>query len=205
MRSQEYARSVARQVRRRIATSGETTHLSAMDDQGNAVALTQSIESVYGSGAASPQLGFLYNNYMTAFEYEDISHPYYLRPNAAPWASVTPTVVMRGRRPWITLGSPGSERIASAVAQVLIRIARGASPLEAVTAPRLHCSLDARVSLEASRFRNDIPAALRSRGFTIDEREPFAFYMGCVQLAMRGRSEFIGVADPRRDGSAGGP
>ena len=205
MRSLEYARSVARQVRRRVDTHGETTHLSAMDDQGNAVALTQSIESVYGSGAASPQLGFLYNNYMSAFEYEDISHPYYLRPNAVPWASVTPTIVMRGRRPWIALGSPGSERIASAVAQVLIRIARGAAPLEAVSAPRLHCSLDGRVSLEASRFRNDVPSSLRRRGFSIDEREPFAFYMGCVQLVQRGRKEFIGVADPRRDGSAGGP
>jgi len=53
-----------------------------MDRDGNVVALTQSIERVYGSCVATPELGFLYNDYMNAFEYEDISHPYYLRPNA---------------------------------------------------------------------------------------------------------------------------
>ena len=45
---------------------------------------------------------------MNAFEYTDISHPYYMRPNAAPWASVAPTIVFRGRRPWLVIGSPGS-------------------------------------------------------------------------------------------------
>jgi gamma-glutamyltranspeptidase/glutathione hydrolase len=205
MRSIEYARRVARRVRRRAALEGETTHLSTMDAQGNAVALTQSIEGVFGSGAASPKLGFIYNNYMGAFEYEDISHPYYLRPNAAPWASVTPTIVLRGRRPWIALGSTGSDRIASAVTLALVRLAGGSTPLEAVSAPRLHCSLDRRVSLELSRFRDDVPAMLRRRGFTIDEREPFAFHFGAMQLVMRGRKHFVGVADPRRDGSARGP
>ena len=114
--SDDYAKLTARQIRSRIKTHGETTHLSVMDAEGNAVALTQSIERVYGSFAASPELGFLYNNYMTAFEHEDISHPYYLRPNAVPWASVAPTFVMRNRRPWLALGSPGSERIASSIA-----------------------------------------------------------------------------------------
>ena len=78
------------------------------DGNGNVVGLTQSIERVFGSCAASPELGFLYNNYMSAFEYDDPSHPYYLRPNAAPWASVAPTIVFRGRKPWLAIGSPGS-------------------------------------------------------------------------------------------------
>ena len=92
MVSPDYAKLAARQIRQRITikTSGETTHLSVMDRHGNAVALTQSIERVYGSFEASPKLGFLYNNYMSAFEYEDLSHPYHLRPNAVPWASVAP-------------------------------------------------------------------------------------------------------------------
>ena len=51
--------------------SGETTHLSVIDDQGMAVSLTQSIERVYGSMAAADGLGFLYNNYMMDFEYAD--------------------------------------------------------------------------------------------------------------------------------------
>ena len=202
----DYARELATAIGKRyLLGRGETTHLSVMDRAGNAVALTQSIENVYGSCAATPELGFLYNNYMSAFEYTDISHPYYMRPNAAPWASVAPTIVFRGRRPWLVIGSPGSERIAPAILQVLIRLLYGAEPLAAVAAPRLFCSLSGRVSLEASRMRDDLPPALERRGFTVDVREPFSFYLGCVQLVMRDRKELIGVADPRRDGAAGGP
>lgn len=204
MLSEDYAKLVARQIRSRIKHRGETTHLSVMDSEGNSVALTQSIERVYGSCAAAPDLGFLYNNYMTAFEHEDISHPYYLRPNAVPWASVAPTFVMRGRRPWLALGSPGSERIASSIAQVLLRL-ENQSLMDAITGPRMHCSITGEVSLEAPRMRTDIPAALRKRGYTIRELEPFAFYLGCVQAVQRQGNTFIGVADLRRDGSASGP
>ena len=108
------------------------------------------------------------------------------------------------RRPWLVIGSPGSERITSAVAQVLIRL-KNHTPFEAVDAPRLHCSADGKVSLEASRMRDDIPDALREKGFEIDEREAYAFYLGCVAMVMRDGKEYLGVADPRRDGSAGGP
>ena len=199
----EYARRVARLIRKRIRTQGETTHLSVMDRHGNVVALTQSIERVYGSCAASPKLGFLYNNYMSAFEYEDMSHPYYMRPNASPWASVAPTIVFRGRRPWLAIGSPGSDRITPSILQVLLRL-RHQAPLDAVSAPRMHCGIDGVVSLEITRMRDDIPKALRRRGFTIRPRDPYSFYLGCVQLVMHENKTFIGVADPRRDGSAAG-
>lgn len=201
-----YAEKVARRIKRRIRTHGDTTHLSVMDNEGNIVGLTQSIERVFGSFTASPGLGFIYNNYMSAFEYKDITHPYYLRPNASPWASVAPTMVFRGRQPWLVIGSPGSERIVSAILQVLLRLNRGAYPFDAVEAPRMHCSVTGKVSLESSRMRDDIPRVLERHGFTIDERDPYSFYLGSVQLVMRiGRNEFMGVADPRRDGSAGGP
>lgn len=207
MLSREYAQRAARRLRRdlrRESPHGETTHLSVMDREGNVVALTQSIERVYGSCEASPELGFLYNDYMSAFEHENITHPYYLRPNAVPWASVAPTIVFRGRRPWVAIGSPGSERITPSILQVLLRLGKQ-TPYAAVDAPRLHCSLEGVVSLEASRMRSDIPDALRRSGFQIKERQPYSFYLGCVQLVMRERHALIGVADPRRDGSAGGP
>jgi gamma-glutamyltranspeptidase/glutathione hydrolase len=141
---------------------------------------------------------------MSAFDYEDISHPYYMRPNAAPWASVAPTIVFRGRKPWLVLGSPGSERITSSIYQVLVRM-QNMPPWAAVDAPRLHCSLRGRVSAELTRMRNDIPAALERHGYQIDARDPYSFYLGCVQLVVREKDEFLGVADPRRDGSAAGP
>ena len=158
-------------VRRQPPGNGETTHLSVMDSDGNAAALTQSIENVYGSCAASPELGFLYNNYMSAFQTEDPSHPYYLRPNAVPWANVAPTIVFKDHGPWLAIGSPGSERIPPAILQVLLRLAKS-SPLEAVAAPRLHCSLEGVVSAEAPRMATDVLDALEGAGFELNRRGP---------------------------------
>jgi len=203
MLSGDYAGQLARRFHRSLRTGAETTHLSVMDKYGNAVSLTQSIDGVYGSCAAAASLGFMYNSYMTAFEDSDIRHPYYLRPNAAPWASVAPTIVFRKRKPWLVIGSPGSERIVSSILQVLLRLKRQ-GPLEAVSAPRLHCSLDGVVSLEGSRMRDDIQRYLSSCGFEVEVRDPYSFYLGCVQLVMRQANVFTGVADPRRDGSAAG-
>jgi gamma-glutamyltranspeptidase/glutathione hydrolase len=104
----------------------------------------------------------------------------------------------------MVIGSPNSERIAPSIAQVLLRM-RDHAPLDAVAAPRLHCSVDGKVSLEAARMLSDIPELLRKKGYEVLEREPYAFYHGCVQLVLRKTKEFIGVADPRRDGSAAGP
>jgi gamma-glutamyltranspeptidase/glutathione hydrolase len=204
MLSEEHASRLAAHIARLVEHRGETTHLSVMDERGNAVALTQSIEKVYGSACATPSLGFLYNDYLSAFEYEDISHPYYLRPNAAPWASVAPTIAFRDGRPWLVIGSPGSERITSSILQVLLRLPRG-TPLEAVAAPRLHCSLDGKVSVEAERMPDGVIDALERHGFDVDRREAFSFYLGCVQLVVRDGDALVGVADPRRDGSAAGP
>ena len=79
------------------------------------------------------------------------------------------------------------------------------APFEAVDAPRLHCALDGTVSVEASRVDDAVLAELRRVGFTIKERDAYSFYLGCIQLVLRDRRRLIGVADPRRDGSAAGP
>ena len=203
MLDRRYARAVAQRIAQ-VHTHGETTHLSVIDGDGNVVALTQSIENVYGSCAASPALGFLYNNYMSAFEYEDPSHPYHLRPNAVPWASVAPTIAFRDGTPWLAIGSPGSERIPSTILQVLLRLRRS-SPLTAVDAPRIHCSLEGVVSAEAPRIPTDVLDALVAAGFELNRREPYSFYMGCVQMVTVDGERLVGVADPRRDGAAAGP
>jgi len=200
-----YTRLVSKQIAARLSGSGETTHLSVMDRHGNIVALTQSIERVYGAKVVSPELGFLYNNYMSALEYSDITNPYYLRPNGVPWASVAPTIIFKDKKPWLAIGSPGSERIVSTILQIILRLLRKQPPFDAVAAPRMHCSHDGRVSIEAEWMRDDIPAALEEHGFTLDHREPMSFYLGCAQMVLRENGNLIGVADPRRDGTASGP
>lgn len=187
--------------------SGETTHLSVMDSKGMAVSLTQSIERAYGSKAAAGGLGFLYNNYLMDFEYTQPDHPFYLRPNYVPWATVAPSLLFLGEDIWMALGSPGSERIFSALTQVLLHmIDRNFSLDKAIEAPRMHCSLGGRISLEADRFSPDLIKFLEEKGYRMDLREPYSFYLGCVQAVLKRKSGpgFQGVADVRRDGTAQG-
>ena len=188
--------------------AADTTHLSVMDRDGNAVGLTQSIERVYGSRAAADGLGFLYNNYMLAYDTSNPAHPYYLRPGAVPWSSVAPSLVFHKERLWMVMGSPGSERIPPTLAQFLSHIVdRGLSVDAAMRAPRLHCSIAGRLSLEADRFDPAVVDGLAGLGYEIDRREPYAFYLGAVHAVVRRAygDGFQGVAEVRRDGTAAGP
>ncbi len=185
--------------------TGETTHLSVIDKSGLAVALTQSIERVYGSKAVANGLGFVYNNYLYAFDYSKPEHPYYIRPNANPWATVAPTLLYNGDKIWMSLGSPGSERIVSSLILFLLRVIdRNYSIDEAMKAPRIHCSLGGRVSLEAGRFDPSVIEYLKKQDYRIDPRDDYSFYLGCLQAVVKKQSGngFQGVADIRRDGTA---
>jgi len=185
--------------------SGETTHLSVIDKEGLGVSLTQSIERVYGSKAVASGLGFIYNNYLYDFEYTKPEHPYYLRPNGNPWATVAPSLLYQGDKLWMALGSPGSERIVSTLILFLLRITDfGFSIDRSMKAPRLHCSLGGRVSLEAGRFDPSLVDYLKGKEYRIDLRDDYSFYLGCIQAVLKRSSGrgFQGVADVRRDGTA---
>ena len=185
--------------------SGETSHLSVIDKNGMAVSLTQSIERVYGSKAAAEGLGFLYNNYLFDFDYDKPEHPYYIRPNANPWATVSPSLIYNKNKIWMSLGSPGSERIVPTLLLFLLRIVdRNYSIDEAMKGPRIHCSLGGKVSLEAGRFSETLIQYLKDNEYRIDRREDYSFYLGCIQAVIKKQSGkgFQGVADIRRDGKA---
>jgi gamma-glutamyltranspeptidase/glutathione hydrolase len=187
---------------------GDTTHLSVMDDEGNAVGISQSIESLYGSKAAAEGLGFLYNNYIKTLETKDPGNPYFLRPNAVPQSSVAPTIMFYDEKPWLVVGSPGSDRIFSSVAQFLIHLIDGSEPLvQAVTHPRLHCSIGGKISIEAERFDPAINTYLSQLGYEIDSLQPYSFYLGAIYAAMRCQTAkgFQGVAEIRREGLVAGP
>ena len=190
-------------------TSGETTHLSVADALGNIVGITQSIELVFGAKTMARDMGFFYNNYMSAFDYKNMMHPCYLLPGGRPWSSVAPTLLLQGDRPFMILGSPGSERISTTLAQIIIRVIDGGQDLaEAVEAPRLHAGSSGKVMIEKRRFTAETLEALAQTGFQVSERGEYSFYLGCVQAVMLPQSpggDFYGVSDPRRDGSAKGP
>ncbi len=185
----------------------DTTHLSVMDNQGNAIGITQSIELVYGSKVAAADLGFLYNNYMSSMEFKDPSHPYYLRPNARPWSSVAPIICFYKDKLWLVAGSPGSERIFSTMSQFLSHMIDGDMSMDAaMIAPRFHCSVGGTLSIEAQRFPAEVLDYLQAAGYKMDVREPYSFYLGAVHAVLRCQSseQFQGVAEIRRDGVVAG-
>ena len=185
----------------------DTTHLSTMDDEGNAVGITQSIELAYGAKAAADGLGFLYNNYMSAFEFTNPNHPFYIRPNAIPWTSVSPALVFNNSKLWMVVGSPGSQRIFSTITQFLSRIIDGNLPMsDAIRRPRFHCSIGGTVSIEDGGFRDEIVNYLKDMGYQISVKERYSFYHGAIHATMKLHSQqgFHGVAEVRRDGTAEG-
>ena len=199
--------SVAPPAREPPAIPEDTTHLSVMDEEGNAVSMTQSIELVYGSKTAADGLGFLYNNYMSAFELKNAEHPFYMRPDAAPWSSVCPSIIFSGREPWIVAGSPGSERIITTLSLFVSRLLdEGDSIYEAMARPRMHCSTGGRISLETDGTEDKLAGSLREMGYEVNILERCSFYLGAIQAVLKRQAGegFQGVADVRRDGAAGG-
>jgi gamma-glutamyltranspeptidase/glutathione hydrolase len=200
--SRQYASAVAEGMRHRTAEGGETSHISVVDRQGNAVSMTQSIERSYGAGELSPGLGFLYNGLLRAFKVENRRHPHYLRPGAPARSNASPTIALRDSRPWAVLGSTGSERATSGIFQTLTRLAAGKTPFDAVHGQRLHCTPEGEVLLEKERFAPECTNALLAAGFRLTELEPYSFKTGGIQLVSQVRDIITGVADPRRDGVA---
>ena len=200
----QHARSVARRLARGLGGPGETSHVCTMDAAGNAVSLTQSIERSFGAGAASDALGFLYNGYLRAFKVQNRRHPHYLVPGAPARSNAAPTLCLHQGRVRVVLGSTGSERMNSGILQVLARLAHQ-SPFEASHAPRLHCTPEGVVLLEAERFSEAARSALVAAGLRLEPLEAYSFKMGGLQLIVSDDTGLVGVTEPRRDGAAAGP
>jgi gamma-glutamyltranspeptidase/glutathione hydrolase len=196
-----YAQAAAKTLRA-ATKGGETTHVSVVDAAGNAVAMTQSIERSFGAAEHCPELGLLYNGFLRAFKVVNRRHPHYLRPGAPARSNACPTMALRDGRPWAVLGSTGSERAASGVFQTLVRLAAGQAPFTAVHGPRLHCSPEGEVLLEAERFSTACKDALQAAGLRLNDLGPYAFKAGGIQLVSHTGDRITGAADPRRDGSA---
>jgi gamma-glutamyltranspeptidase/glutathione hydrolase len=191
---------------------GETTHFSILDREGTALGMTQSLNSYFGAKAASPKLGFLYNDYMREFVIGVESHPFALRPKAPPYSSMAATVFARGGRPELVLGSPGDDRIISAVVQVASHWADvGAGVESAVAAPRVHVLRDVEVMLEQKPPTAASLLALERRGYVLYQPLSSLYagdlnpYFGGVHAAAWEEGELRGAADPRRDGAVAHP
>jgi len=187
--------------------SGETTHFTIADGLGNVVSVTQSIDSYFGSKVAHPKLGFLYNNYMQSFRLQDDGSPYVIKENEMPLSSMSATIVKRDGKPVLALGSPGSARIISSVAQVTSHWIDIENDIEkAVNAYRVHAVPPVSAYIEGPKIENSLLQALGKAGMQL--RRPaygvsdshYDPYFGGVHAIAWEKGAWRGAADPRRDG-----
>ena len=140
---------------------------------------------------------------MKGFKLQNRQHPHFLKPGAVARSNAAPTIVFKNDDPLYVIGSTGSERMVSGIFQVLVRLL-SQDPFSAVKAPRLHCTPEGTVFLEAERFAPGTKELLGERGFQINNYDPWAFSVGGLHLAGITESSdrsCWGVADPRRDGA----
>jgi gamma-glutamyltranspeptidase/glutathione hydrolase len=188
-----------------VKRGGETTQISVVDSDGNAIGVSQSLYFMYGAFAACEPLGFMYNDYLTRFEKRDASHPFYLRPGAIPWTSVAPALLFDEGELWFVVGTPGAERIFSAMSGFFLELFDGSHSLAtAMSRPRLHCDADGKAYVESADKRTDLSDYLAQCGYKVKRYPGHDFSFGGVHAVMRCRTrpEFHGSADPRRDGIA---
>ncbi|WP_242662215.1 gamma-glutamyltransferase [Teichococcus deserti] len=184
-------------VKRLDRSQRETTHISVVDDAGNAVALTHTLGSP--SGAISPGLGFIYNGTMSRFDPRP-GRAASIAPGKRRASSAAPTIVFDGDRPKIVIGAPGGSYIAPAVAQGIMNVIDfGMSMLEAVAAPRIVAVSD---SIDvANRVPHYVTDELAAQGYDI-KRSWQSYAFAALHGILIQDSKFSGGADPQRDGMA---
>ena len=144
-----------------------TTNMTVADRWGNIVEYTLTIEQTGGSGIVVPGRGFLLNNELTDFTaVYDPADPNRIEGGKRPRSSISPTIVLRGGKPFLALGSPGGSTIITTVLQMLFdRIDRGMTIQQAIAEPRGSQRNTASVTAEQS-FIDEYGAALAPYGYT---------------------------------------
>jgi gamma-glutamyltranspeptidase/glutathione hydrolase len=192
--------------------SRDTTHLSVMDRDGNAVSMTTTLNFGFGTGIVAEGTGIFLNNEMDDFSAKPgVPNAYGLvggdanaiQPGKRPLSSMTPTLMMDGDRVIASLGSPGGSRIITTVLQVILNLVdHRMNVAEAVAAPRVHHQwLPDTLRAEAG-LSPDTLDILRAIGHSVEVGRAF----GAAQAITRGTDGFRGSTDPRRPGGlAAGP
>ena len=197
----ELAASIARGDRAKVTrldrSSRDTTHISVVDAQGNAVALTHSLGSP--SGAIGDGLGFMYNGLMSRFDPRP-GRAGSIAPGKRRPSSAAPTIVFKDDRPFIVIGAPGGSYIAPSVAQGIMNIVDfDMSMLEAVCAPRIVAVSDA---IDVSnRVAHRVTDELQGMGYEV-RRSWQSYAFAALHGIMIDGGFCRGGADPQRDGMA---
>ncbi|EPK8019781.1 MULTISPECIES: gamma-glutamyltransferase [unclassified Providencia] len=179
----------------------ETTHYSVVDEKGNAVSTTYTINGRFGSVVIPPGTGFFLNDEMDDFTTKVGEKNLYglvqgernsIAPGKRPLSSMSPTIVTKDGKVFLVLGSPGGSRIISITLQTALNIIdHGMPPQEAVNAPRIHHQwLPDEVYYEQRGVSKDTLALLDKMGYKMVEQTPW----GAAELIMVAIPEGAGVS-----------
>ena len=190
-----------------------TTHYSVVDPQGNAVAVTTTLNDGFGSRVTSGKLGFLLNDEMDDFTSKPgVPNGYGLLqseanaigPGKRPLSAMAPTIVLKDNKLFLVLGSPGGPRIISTVANILMGVIDyGLDIQQAVNAPRFHHQWEPDVIfVEGIGISPDTIKLLEARGHRIRVQRYWSDGE-CIAIDPR-TGELLGASDGRNGGKAVG-
>lgn len=180
-----------------LPTSTDTAHVSVVDTDGTACAITTS--AGYSSGVTVPGTGLVLNNCLGEPELNRRGF-HALPPGTRLASNMAPTTARTDDGAVLAIGSPGADRITTALSQVIARFCLGGSELQAaIDAPRLHVQIAKDPNAVDHEPDPAITAAIRSAGLVDVEHEPLAMYFGGVGAACRtAAGDVIAAGDPRR-------
>jgi gamma-glutamyltranspeptidase / glutathione hydrolase len=192
----------------------ETTHFNVVDSDGNAVAITYTLNNGYGSGVTVPGLGFLLNDEMDDFAAkpgtENLFHLIQgetnaIQPGKRPVSSMTPTIVLRDGKLFLMLGAPGGSRIINGVLQVLLNVVDfHMNVQEAVDWPRFHHQWMPDVLYVERGISPDTVKLLRDMGHKVSPLESTSPVVARVEAILQDGGWLQGASDGRGPAKAEG-
>ena len=195
-----------------VLESDETTHYSIVDQFGNAIAVTTTLNGSYGSQLYCSELGFFLNNEMDDFSSKPGSPNMFgliggsankIEPQKRMLSSMTPTIVEKENRLFMTLGSPGGSRIITSVLQTILNVHEfDMSMNKAVNSPRFHHQwMPDIIQVEPNSFNSKLIEELKSFGYNIGYKDPIGIVDG---ILVRANGILEGGADKRGEDIAVG-
>ena len=193
-----------------IIESDETTHYSIVDEFGNAIAATTTLNGSYGSKLYCEELGFFLNNEMDDFSSKPGFPNMYgliggeankIEPEKRMLSSMTPTIVEKNNKLFMTLGTPGGSTIITSVIQTILNVHEFKMGMnEAVNSPRFHHQwMPDSIRIESKRFDNEIKNALIKSGYKLNDKGSIGRVDG---ILINSQNKLEGGADKRGDDTA---